>query len=246
MTTLTVGAQTLHVDRQGRGPVVLLLHDGASTGQRDWGPLVPVLAQRFDVLLPDLRGHGRSPRVERIFWPGLTRDAAGLLEALAVPRAHIVGVGEGATLALHLAIEAPERVASLVLGGARAYVTDEDVARLDALRPENLLAAAPDLARAYEAVHGDGWRHLLDRYLTSFRSDRAYLDVRAKLGEVACPTLVVHGDTDPLVPMQQAELVAAGIPGARLVLVEGGRQLTRQPAFVQAMAQFLQEHAVAR
>lgn len=243
MATLTVGAQVLHLERHGRGPALLLLHDGGSTGQRDFGAVVPAFAERFDVLLPDLRGHGASPRVDRIFWPGLARDAHGLLEALAVPKAHVVGVGDGATCALHLAIENPERVASLVLGGARAYVPDEDVRRLDALRPENLQAAAPEMAEAYRRMHGDAWAHLLDRLVTSFRSDRAYLDARAKLRDVTCPTLVAHGLLDPLVPAEHAERLAAGIPGARLLLLDHGRNLARHPAFVGEVARFLSMQA---
>ncbi len=241
MTTLTVGVQTLHIARHGRGPPLLLLHDGTSTGERDFGALIPALAERFDVIVPDLRGHGQSPRVDRIFWPGLTRDAAGLLAALAIPRAHVVGVGDGATAALHLAIEDPERVESLVIAGARAYVPDDDVARLDALRPQNLIAVAPELAATYARLHGDGWRHLLDRYVTSFRSDRAYLDARGKMAGVRCPTLVMHGLQDPLVSSEHAETLASGISGARLVFLESGRGLSRAPAFMGALAPFLAE-----
>lgn len=242
LATLTVGAQTLHLERRGRGPPLLFLHDTGSTGERDFGGLLPAFAQRFDALVPDLRGHGRSPRVERVFWPGLVRDAAGILDALGLPRAHVVGVGDGATCALHLALECPERVASLVLGGARTHVADDDVRRLDALRPENLRAAAPEVASLYANLHGDGWAYLMDRLATSFRADRAYLDARAKLARVKSPTLVAHGLHDPLVPASHAEQLAKTIPAARLALFDHGRGLTRCPEFVSAVAKFLVEH----
>lgn len=236
--SMTVGTVSLAVARAGRGPPLLLLHDGGSSAARDFTALVPPLSERFGVIAPDMRGHGASERVERIFWPGLTRDLAGLLERLDVGRAHVLGVGDGATLALHLAREEPDRVASLVLAGARAHVPDEDVQRMDALRPDNLMQGAPELAEDLHRVHGPTWRHLMDRWVTSFRLDRAYLDVRSRLREIPQPALVLHGSRDPLTPTRHAELIADGLPNASLVVLECGRRVQDAPEFPRVVAGF--------
>lgn len=228
----------LAVTRAGRGPPLLLLHDGGSTASRDFGPLVAPLSERFHVVAPDLRGHGASDRVDRLFWPGLTRDVAGVLESLQLPAAHVLGVGDGATVALHLALENPERVASLVLAGARVHVADEDVRRMDALRPDNLRAGAPALAEEFERLHGPSWETLLDRWVASFRLDRAYLDARARLGGVAKPALVLHGARDLLTPASHAEALARGLPDARLVVLDAGRRVQDAREFPRLVSEF--------
>jgi pimeloyl-ACP methyl ester carboxylesterase len=106
-----------HLAEQGDGTAVLLLHGFPDTGEV-WRFQMPALAEAgLRAIAPDLRGRGRSERpegVEAYALPGLVADAVGLLDALGVERAHVVGHDWGAVVAWAVAALAPERVDRLV------------------------------------------------------------------------------------------------------------------------------------
>lgn len=109
-------AAPLHVAVAGRGPAVLLLHGGLANGTLAWQKTVEHLQDRLTLVVPDRRGHGKSPAEPRPYT--IARDAADVLAAadrLGYGRLHWVGHSYGAIVALHAARQAPERVASLHL-----------------------------------------------------------------------------------------------------------------------------------
>jgi pimeloyl-ACP methyl ester carboxylesterase len=186
----------------------------------------------------------------------LVADAVGLLDAFDLARTHLVGLSMGGALAQVAALEHPYRVASLTLIATSPAgpdpdlpkMTDETVARFTAL-------AAPDWSDAESVVEygvafsrvlagrgrpfdADGtrtlWRRAVARSVSieaSFANHDA-LDRpdrwRERLGEVSAPTLVIHGTDDPVFPPGHGAALAAEIPGAELLLLEGaGHELPR-------------------
>jgi 4,5:9,10-diseco-3-hydroxy-5,9,17-trioxoandrosta-1(10),2-diene-4-oate hydrolase len=116
-----VGARRVHYVEAGAGPVVLLLHGGGpgASGVSNYSRNIDALASRFRVVVPDMPGYGRSSKgVSRADPFGdLATAMLGLLDALRVPRAHVVGNSLGGACALRMALDRPERVARLVLMG---------------------------------------------------------------------------------------------------------------------------------
>jgi len=110
------GGVAWHVQRMGAGPIVLLLH-GAGAAAHSWRDLMPALAARFDVVAPDLPGHGfsRAPGNAAASLPGMARAVAALLEAEDIRPALIVGHSAGAAVALRLALDgaAPKAIVGL-------------------------------------------------------------------------------------------------------------------------------------
>jgi 3-oxoadipate enol-lactonase len=104
----------LAFQREGQGPPLLLLH-GLGGSHDDWRKQVPVFARRYSVIAPDLRGFGDSERQEPFTVQQHARDVAGLLDALGIARAHVVGLSMGGAVAMELALSEPGRVAGLVL-----------------------------------------------------------------------------------------------------------------------------------
>lgn len=105
----------LSVHRGGAGAVLILLH-GFPQNHRCWEKVAPALAEHFDVIVPDLRGYGDSDApdgAEAYAKREMARDIVGLMDALGLERAHVLGHDRGARVAYRLALDAPDRVTRL-------------------------------------------------------------------------------------------------------------------------------------
>jgi 3-oxoadipate enol-lactonase len=234
-----------------------LLHGLGSCGD-DWGAQIRALAAHYRVLAVDLPGHYRSAR------PGGPMSIAGmaaavdaLLERLALGRIHAVGLSLGGCVALALALHAPARVQSLVLinafahlrpSGFRGIMRGAGRALLAVAAPMSVVAAYvareafPDDARAplRAAVTARLAANPRRHYLASLGALMRF-DVRARLAEVRCPTLVIAGVLDATVPLTAKELLARAIPGARLSLVRDSGHVTPVDQ-AEALNRLLLEH----
>lgn len=112
----------IHYTVEGAGTPVVLLHGFAVDSELNWRTpgVLPALSRSFRVIAPDLRGHGRSEKSHdpSAYGGKMVEDVLNLLDHLAIERAHIVGYSMGSTLALNLAVNHPDRILSLVLGGS--------------------------------------------------------------------------------------------------------------------------------
>ncbi len=240
MPYLEVDHRRLFYERGGQpdGPALMLLN-GITMNTSAWTWLMPVLEKSFDVIRVDFCGQGLSDKPDEASYP-LARqasDAAALLAQLKVGRAHVLGLSYGGMVALHFARHHPERVDRLLLAATLAWSDpvnaliarnwiDSDKAGGFALRFDSglpwlfssrFLAAQahllPTLRQFAEAVDWPAAQRLSHGVLEH--------DARSWLGEIRCPTLVVVGSEDRLTPRHQAELLAHGIAGARLLLLDG-------------------------
>jgi 3-oxoadipate enol-lactonase len=224
------------VDFSDRVPVVLL--HGLGSSSRDWTFQLPVLEARYRVLAIDLPGHGGTgPSRPPFSVHGMAEDVERRLEREALPAAHIIGVSLGACVGLALALRAPHRVRSLTIINGFARLRPRGVtAALRMLVRLVLLVAAPMPVVAWWVAritfprpeHAALRRQAVESLTATSR--RAYVtsvgaligfDVRAQLGRVRCPVLVVAGDEDRTVPLASKRELAAGIAGARLLVARG-------------------------
>jgi pimeloyl-ACP methyl ester carboxylesterase len=221
----------------GRVPVVLL--HGLGSSSRDWDFQRVALQARYRVIAIDLPGHGSRPRPRRpLSVHGMAGEVTRVLKDEALPAAHVVGVSLGACVALSLALQAPDRVRSLTLVSGFARLRPAGAAGgLRMLLRLALLTAAPmrlvawQVARATFPQPEQGELRRLAAASLQRTSRRSYaaaigallaFDVRTRLARVRCPTLVVAGSDDRTVPASAARVLAAGIPGARVLIVPGG------------------------
>jgi pimeloyl-ACP methyl ester carboxylesterase len=239
---LTRSRPELYYERHGRGEPLLCI-TGFAISAAVFEPVLPLYARRFECLLYDNRGAGRSqapPRPTSI--AELAFDATRLLDELRIDSAHVYGASMGGMIAQELAIRFPERVRGLILastwpGGPRAIrPTLREFAVLGlgtiaALREQGRPVLAPALfSPAFRREHPERVRHLLER----FHRHRAplpgaaahflasiYHDTVSRLCQIQAPTLVLHGEYDAMTPLDNARLLAARIPDAELQVVKG-------------------------
>jgi pimeloyl-ACP methyl ester carboxylesterase len=268
MSKIQVGNLSVAVTDVGNGPPVVLLH-GTGCGRRMWFHQVGALRHRFRVVTYDQRGHGDTdaPAVAADYSAGhLARDFVGVLDALKIERAALVGFSLGGGPALALAASQPERVSRLVLADvgagaddpvkvqwmARRWITligqgDIDELVCDMLRSELFKFYARRSTRRREhmaalirATPVDGLRFTLSEVMVKRKS---LFRLTGALQSVRVPTLILLGEHD-YVCSKAARLMAQNIPGAVLkTIADSGHMspLEQPAAFNAALMEFLSE-----
>jgi 3-oxoadipate enol-lactonase len=203
-------------------PPVVLLHALGETSAH-WDRVLADLGTSHRVHAPDLRGHGRTD------WSGvysleqMRDDVTGLLDALGIDRVAVIGHSMGAVVAYLLAEQHPDRVAALVL--------EEPAPPLPAV-PERAVPPRPDGPLSFD------WAVVRPLTAQRNRPDPLWWD---RLTRITAPTLVIAGGPGSHLPQAQIEELAARIPNAELVVVNGGHDVhTSCPRqFIGAVSRFL-------
>lgn len=232
MPTVLVNGAPLHYEEVGDGPPLLLVHGILGTGRLHLRHQFAELACRFRAVLPDLRGYGESGG-ERDTSPAFyQRDAAdmgALLDALGLAPAHYLGFSDGGLSGLILAAIRPEAVQSLIVLGVQRRLMPEDRPGWETMRvPETWdtgVQARTDAAHP----HAD-WRAVSRALPATW--ERILADggdiVGERIAQVRCPTLIIHGAADNLVPVAHAHDLHAAIPGSELLVVPGAGHIVQR------------------
>ena len=237
--TCTTGDVTLAYRTYGSGEPLVLVN-GLASAMDTWNPpVLDALARHFRVIVFDNRGTGYSGASGEPFSvPLFAKDTAGLMVALGIARAHVLGFSMGACIAQELALAFPEKVDRLVLvsgdcGGAEAVRTDPDVfSRLidksgtieDVVNRMFPLLFPP----AWLATH-DPVRYCPEVYETTSTENAArqlaafstWPGSFSRLEAIRSRTLVIAGNADAVVPCENSRLLAGKIPGAELAVFPG-------------------------
>jgi pimeloyl-ACP methyl ester carboxylesterase len=242
MTVVQVGEIELDYERSGAGPPLLLIM-GLSGTALSWGePFLEQLRQDFDVIAYDHRGIGASSHLDGpITIRELADDTAGLLEALALDSAHVLGISMGGMIAQELALAHPERVRTLTLGctycgGPGSVRASEEVwARvigagrsgdrelvLRTMWEINVSAAfAAEEAERQRFVERALRRRVAVEVIEQQARAASAHDTSSRLGEIELPTLVIHGTEDQMIPVSNGHMIAQLIPGSGLEILDG-------------------------
>ncbi len=229
------GAQLAYDDTGGDGPVVLFSH-GFLMDRTMFAPQVEALSASHRVVTWDERGFGDTVYDGQPFsyWDSAA-DALGLLDHLEVERAVFGGMSQGGFVSLRAALTAPERVRGLILIDTQAGQEDPDVVPLYEGMIHEWATAGPsdDLAATIAGIIV-GEPELSARWIATWQS-RPREGIRQpgvtlltrdsvadRLAEITAPALVLHGTADAAIGMDDAEALAAGLPGCDGVTVIDG------------------------
>jgi pimeloyl-ACP methyl ester carboxylesterase len=242
VTAIDVGDIVLDYERSGAGPPLLLIM-GMSGSALNWGePFLEELRGDFEVIAYDHRGVGASTRLDGpLTIAQLARDAAGLLQALELDSAHVLGISMGGMVAQELALAAPERVRTLTLGctycgGEDSSLTTPEVVRRIveamssgdrelAIRTSWEINVSPAMAADEDArgrflAIGQRRPVAVPVIMAQMQAIAAH-DTSARLPALEVPTLIVHGTEDQLLPVGNARLLASLIPSSSLEILDG-------------------------
>lgn len=223
-------------------PAIVMSHS-LSAELEMWRPQADALKDRYRVVRYDTRGHGGTEVT-----PGpytlelLAEDAMAFCDALGLERPHWVGLSMGGMIGQTAALAAPGRFRTLTLADTASGYPPEAAAgwgeRIDNARA-NGMAAMVDATvdRWFSPGFVASGAPVLDRVRAMIANTPvegfcacgagiAQLNLTHRLGEIAIPTLVICGEDDPGTPLEMSEIMAAGIPGARLAVLPVARHLS--------------------
>jgi 3-oxoadipate enol-lactonase len=230
------GPHYLSANSAVKQPLLLIMGLGATLEW--WRRLIPILSSRYRTIVYDNRGVGRSDVPAGPYSiPAMAEDAAAVMDAAGMTSAHVFGASMGGMIAQELALNHPSRVRSLILGctacgGTQVVPAAKEVgialgARKTMTREQAMWTMAPyifDAGTPRERVAEDIAVRLAatvsnDGYFAQLAAIRAWSGTHDRLGGLAMPTLVIHGETDQLVPPENGRIVAKAIPHARLAMI---------------------------
>ena len=233
MDTVAVNGINLAYTRLGKGTPLVLVH-GFPLDSSSWNELIPYLKDHFDLILPDLRGFGKSTTVEAPYTlSDIADDLAGLLDDLGVEKTALAGHSMGGYISLAFAKKYPQRVSGLGLiasqaaadapeGKERRYKNASDVAEkgvgvvVDAMTPK--LSAD---VRVQEFVRGVIERQSKQAVIGALKAMAEREDAMPILSSFNFPLVLIHGDADQLIPIERAKEIKSANPSATLLELKG-------------------------
>jgi len=240
MPKASIGDAEIYYEESGQGEALLLV-PGLSGQGAFWSPQVADLSRDFRVVIHDHRGAGQSTH-SRITYSveQMADDVLKLMDALRIETAHFVGHSTGGAIGQVIALDHPRRLRSLVLSATwagpdpyfrRVFESRKEVLQtlgLEAyLRASALFLMPPAWVSANDRVLTEQHRAALAgaapiEVMTSRIDAIVRHDRRARLGEIRVPTLVIVAQDDMITPRFYSDELASRVPGAKLVVLDGG------------------------
>lgn len=254
MAHVDVGTMRMYYDRRGPSgaDTVILLHGGggdANDPVGGWAAVADRVAEHFDVVLPDHRGHGRTTNPEG--WMTFTQmgdDLNALIEHLDVGAVHVAGISDGGVMVLDQALRRPATIRSGVIIGANYRVDALTLGAAEGIDADALERDHPEFAATFSARHDTGkypgfWKDLLRQIIENNRVNPAWSP--EDLRSIRCPMLLIAGEDDPFANLQQMVTMKSEIPGAEWLIVNhaGHAVHAEHPDFVGSrIVDFLRRH----
>ena len=224
---------TLAYERFGSGTPLMLIH-GFPLDHTIWNDTIPLLRSNFDLILPDLRGFGRSTTVESPYtMEDMADDLAGLLDHLKIEKIALAGHSMGGYVAMAFMKKYPGRVSGLVLISSQAaadsperkagrYRTANDVAQkgVDVVADAMTSKLSADL-RVQAFVRSQIERQTPPAVIGALKAMAEREGFMPHLGTVTFPVVLIHGSADAFIPIERAKEIKVRLPFARLVELNG-------------------------
>jgi len=238
-----VGDIDIHYEIHGEGEPILLIA-GYTSSSGGWFLQTPALASQYSVVAFDNRGTGQTDKPDEPYTVDtMADDAVGLLDALGIDAAHILGASMGGRIAQNIAIRHPQKVLSLILactgcGGPHDITGDasalrsisdpgltqeedegEETGPLYHMMSKQFIDSNPEIMAQIAAI-SQAFPTPASTYRNHGLASGSH-DAYDRLPEIGAPTLIISGDADVIVPVENSKLLAERIPNSELAILEG-------------------------
>lgn len=212
----------IYYETRGDGQPLALLHGGGGIGA-NWELIFKEPPEGYRLVIPDLRGHGSSTDPSTTFsFKQVALDVFALLDRIGIDRFKAIGVSLGAKTLLHMATQQPGRVEAMVLVSATPYFPEQARALMRQLSSANHSEAEWQQMRQW---HKRGDEQIKKLWALMSALENSYEDMNFTppyLSTITARTLIVHGDRDPLYPVNLAMEMYQAIPRSYLWIVPNG------------------------
>jgi pimeloyl-ACP methyl ester carboxylesterase len=225
MTYVMIDNMRMYYAEQGRpdGPPLMLLHQFTGTGD-SWTNELPAFSSNYRLIIPDLRNHGRTDNPDgntAMNHRQFARDVIALCRMLQIEQAAFCGKSTGAMLLLSLALYAPTLPTAMILAGGTHYFGEESITFQRQVSPETIDEGWRSYVQAaHTALGSDHWRSVITAFhdLHAHARDEDFPKAD-ELREITAPILIVHGDRDPLFPVEMPRELYRLLPNAELCVL---------------------------
>jgi pimeloyl-ACP methyl ester carboxylesterase len=220
--TALVNGCSIYYEVHGSGEPLVLLHGFQASGAV-WGPVIDAFKTGYRLIVPDLRGHGRSNNPANVFTHRQSAlDIYALLDRLGIERFKAMGISSGGMILLHMAAGRPERVEAMVLIGAtfKYHVQARVIQRK--LTVESMSEEDWRKAREFHKLGDDQIRSLRAQFHAFKDVDDDVNFTPESLARITARTFVVHGDRDPFFPVSIPVEMYTSLPRAWLWIIPNG------------------------
>jgi pimeloyl-ACP methyl ester carboxylesterase len=248
----------MYYEEYGSGEPLVLLHGGTMTG-KSFAPHISAFSERFRVITPDFRGHGQTDNPSGEFsYRLLADDMAAFMDALGLKRPSICGWSDGGQAALELGMHYPDLMRCMVVGASWFKFSDTMLNTVRSMgiegpgvvNLEKIKQSLPQLAEFWSTLHSpthssDYWETLLTQISTMWMTPLAYTS--DDFQKITAPTLILVGDRDEFVDVEEATEMYRFIQGAELaILPHSDHSLpeSRAELFITTVLDFLLRHGI--
>jgi pimeloyl-ACP methyl ester carboxylesterase len=246
----------VYYEEYGSGEPLVLLHGGMATGN-NFAHLIPAFSKQFRVITPDSRGHGKTENPSGEFsYRLMADDVAAFVNALNLNQPSICGWSDGGQIALELGMHYPDLMKCMVVGAAWYQFSQTYESLLKAIgfespgavNIERIKQSLPQLAEMWRSwhspIHGsDHWETLATQISTMWWTPLGY--TADDFQKIKAPTLILVGDRDQLIPVEEAVEMYRFIQGAELAILPNSDHSlpqTRAQLFITTVLDFLARH----
>ncbi|MHA2208969.1 MAG: alpha/beta fold hydrolase [Candidatus Thorarchaeota archaeon] len=248
-----VNGLRLHYEEIGNGTPLILIHGGMLDANFSWKSYYPIFSQHFRVIATDSRGHGKSENPTKTFsYRLICDDIVALIKELELDRPLVIGYSDGGQAALEIGIEYPEVTRAIIAGGVLAEASEyyiECVKSWGANNPGDVDISKfeetfPEFLPILNEIHGaENWKNLFTSISNMWMDPDGFPGERVK--KISVPTLILHGDRDEVIPLDDPLRIYRLIPNAELSIIPNADHmavLSQIDVFSKIMLDFLKRN----
>ena len=243
----------MYFEDHGTGYPLILIHGGAGTAKMQWKNIIPILSEHFRVIAPDCRGQGQTNNPTGEFsYQLMADDFNELIKALNLEKPLICGWSDEGQIALELGIKYPNVAKALVVGGTLLRISERYQTGLESwgiegpglVNFEKLEEVLADFVPLLQEAHGsEHWKALLQNISRMWYNPDEFPQERIK--KISIPVLIVLGDRDDAIPLEEALEMYKLIPESELAIAPNSDHFmtdNKRELFVNLILDFLQRY----